>query len=271
MHEDAISRFYSPEINKERRRKILEKFSQLLESLKNKDGQLNTEALWEEGLEGNTFTKDDLDEKTRKLLLNIAEQNWEAQKPEVAKQIQKSINTSLSSPSSDIYVFTFDEEPIAFLAVKSGVNSGSSTLEVNSFNIAPEIKSRGFGRAMADIISEREGFDKLIANVFLDFPVGSMYIEECGFAIYGVEEFAGKNGEIYERLLLERDEWRDYVQDTELEKFDLSTQRDLFKKRIIEERNNGRFGVRYLLDPADPNIRYIAFGHKEMAEFDDEY
>lgn len=215
----------------------------------------------------------DISDNERAQMLDIAYENWMSQQPELADWIKKGLAQKLdtTNESSSFYVLKRKEKIVAFMRFDTRPDLGEATLYSGSLNVSPELRGSALGETMMMKALDVEAKGRVIyADFFPEVKAGTMYVEEMGCVVVGVEDVViDAKGTKRKRLLLERNDRVNARYKSRQEKINLETvltksftfPGDVgdFVKTVEHETRAGYVMTRYIVDTKNPNIRHCVF------------
>lgn len=239
-----------------------------------------------------SFSPRGIDDKQKSQMLLIARENWKQQEkslPGITDLVTQGLRSKLDpdNHASRFSVLSKGDRVVSFVRFDDRPDLGENAVYAGSLNVSPLMHGSAIGEAVMRNAIDSEAKEHVIhADVFPEVQAGTSYVENFGFVITGVEEVKVADQKIkkshrYRRLLIRRDDasLTDFKLKTsdlkkeqimamangqapgniEVRRYDLRVEKDKFLDDIANKSASGMVGTRYIADPHDPNIRYVAF------------
>lgn len=234
------------------------------------------------GLNFERLGKEDLDESVIEDMIGFANENW-SKKGKSGERMVESLRQALSAESnSTFYVLRRDGKIISFMRFDDEPDKPGHKYAA-SFNVDPDYKSSGIGRAMHFTAFENEAKKHILDLIFfIKDRVGTMYVEG-GCLMTGINEhndfFTGTRDlersknlktlkigkeffvELYQKQKGNR--WEELVKNNEpvvVFKFDVEKENGEMIETVKKITGQGYVGTRYFyFDPEKHTERYFVF------------
>lgn len=239
-----------------------------------------------------SFSPADIDDRQKSQMLLIAKENWKQQEkslPGITDFVAGGLRSKLNSDNqaSRFSLLSKGDQVVSFVRFDDRPDLGENAVYAGSLNVSPLMRGSAIGEAVMRNAIDSEAKEHVIcADVFPEVQAGTSYVENFGFVITGVEEITVRDPKTkqmgrHKRLLIRRDDaaqttyklrngslQKDQIMamaggqapgGVEVRRYDLRTEKDKFLNEIAQKTASGMLGTRYVADPHDPNIRYVAF------------
>lgn len=239
------------------------------------------------GLELRHALANNISEQEREEMLAIAKDNWR-EVPSMTGVVLHSLETAINAASEDTTFAMLNKDGHIAAFVRFDERPDGS-LYVGSVNVRPDLRGSAIGTAFFhETIDEAAKEAVLTLNAYPDQPIASAYVEKFGFVITGVEEVPLEGGEKEYGFSMERDDrkkgqytasslsveqLKDFSQATRpleaglsVRKYDLSIEKGRMLDDIRQAEKQGFVASRFVIDPQEPNVRYLTFEREIRAE-----
>lgn len=239
-----------------------------------------------------SFSPAGIDGRQKSQMLLIAKENWKQQEkslPGITDFVAGGLRSKLNSDNqvSRFSLLSKGDQVVSFVRFDDRPDLGENAVYAGSLNVSPLMRGSAIGEAVMRNAIDSEAKEHVIcADVFPEVQAGTSYVENFGFVITGVEEITVRDPKTkqmgrHKRLLIRRDDaaqttyklrngslQKDQIMamaggqapgGVEVRRYDLRTEKDKFLNEIAQKTASGMLGTRYVADPHDPNIRYVAF------------
>lgn len=237
-------------------------------------------------LRGVTFEQKrpvDMSETEKKEMTDILKENWRTQKASVADWVEAGFEKKLEAANHDtrFYVLKKDGKVMAFMRFDERPDLGANALYAGSLNVSSGLRGSALGEAVLRNTVDQEAKRHVVyGDFFPEISAGTMYVEQMGSVVVGVEEVAvGGQGQKESRYLMMRDDRQNAVFKTwtmskdaiiemangrardgiQVMRFQFPDQLPYFTAEIKRLTGSGCVMTRYFTDSRMPNTRYAAF------------
>lgn len=237
-------------------------------------------------LRGVTFEQKrpvDMGETEKKEMTDILKENWRAQKASVADWVEAGFEKKIAASNTDtrFYVLKKDHRVMAFMRFDERPDLGANTLYAGSLNVSPMLRGSALGEAVLRSTVDEEAKQHVIyADFFPEISAGTMYIEQMGWVVTGVEEVqVDAKGTREQRFVMVRDDERNASLRTrsmaksdlirmadgrgrdgiQVIRFEFPGQVDRFTDEVKRATQSGHGMTRYFSDDSASRVRYAVF------------
>jgi hypothetical protein len=258
-------------------------FASVFKSSFKENPELDPEVL--RGVEVAGQPTEDLTEDEKRQILQIAATNWRSQaSEEEADYVLRGLRKKLESSDTRFYTLKKDDDIAAFLRFDE---LGQDEVYAGSFNVKPDMRGSALGEAMLrETISKESDHNTIKGHVSPNTLAGTAYVEKFGAVLDGVERVGQDDPNLKEEvydftLTIDKiknrryrakeegvglDELKEGVEGVRLEEFDASDGAQDMIEAVREAQGRGEVVSRYLYDPENPSVRYLAFEPEVVAE-----
>lgn len=164
-------------------------------------------------LKGVSFEKKvpaELTVEEKQQMLDVLDENWKTQKPSVASWVRAGFETKIDQNNQNTQFFLLKKRGhvIAFMRFDERPDLGEAVLYAGSLNVSPELRGSALGETVLRKTVDQLAKDHVIyADFFPEVVAGTMYVEQMGWIITGVEEVVvNQEGKTEKRFLMKRDD-----------------------------------------------------------------